>query len=93
MQTLKSGRELAIKIAMRSNMSLSADQRFPWKQAPQHLQKNMQSAEVTGGERAIESYSEVKSDLFVCRSIFASSNMSIINRIEATSQKYLPLKC
>ena len=56
-------------------MSLSADQRFPWKQAPQHLQKNMQSAEVTGGERAIESYSEVKSDLFVCRSISVSSNV------------------
>ena len=63
-------------------MSLSADQRFPWKQAPQHLQKNMQSAEVTGGERAIESYSEVKSDLFVCRSISASKVHNQQNRFD-----------
>ena len=45
-------------------MSLSADQRFPWKQVPQQLQTNMQRAEVSGGEPAIESYFEVKSDLF-----------------------------
>ena len=70
-------------------MSLSADQRFPWKQAPQHLQKNMQSAEVTGGERAIERYYEVKFDLFADLSLPLPK--SITNRIDSTSQKYLPL--
>ena len=69
-------------------MSLSADQRFPWKQVPQHLETNMQSAEVTGGERAIESYYEVKFDLFADLSV--PLPMSIINRIDSTSQKYLP---
>ena len=71
-------------------MSLSADQRFPWKQVSQHLQKkNMQSAEVTGGERAIESYYEVKFDLFADLSLPLPK--SITNRIDSTSQKYLPL--
>ena len=70
-------------------MSLSADQRFPWTQVSQHLQTNMQSTMVTGGERAIEGYSEVKSDLFA--DLFLPLPMSIINRIDSTSQKYLPL--